>query len=108
MQRSLCSQLVSVFHSNGSKPVPAVTANLEEIGDSSALLLMEKPMRMGSRLRINCKSRELRGTVESCRVNEWLGFFVEIRFDRDSRWSPQWFAPEHLLTLAPAQLRQTA
>lgn len=85
-----------------------MTANLEEIGESSALLLMDRRLSAGSRIRINCKSRELKGIVESCRVNEWLGFFVEVRLDPDSRWSPQWFTPEHLLTLAPAQLRQIA
>ena len=81
--------------------------NLEEIGESSALVLTENSIPAGTKVRIDCKSRELKGIAESCKVNEWLGFFVEIRLDPDSRWSPKWFAPEHLLTLVDSQLRRS-
>jgi hypothetical protein len=98
--RNLCSQLVSVFQTEEREPQPAICGNLEEIGESTALVLTENPIHPGTKVRIDCNMRELRGVTESCEANEWLGFFVEIRLDADSRWSPQWFTPEHLLTLA--------
>jgi hypothetical protein len=75
----------------------AVSANLEEIGESSALLLTETRIRLGTRIALDCKTRELKGIVESCILDEILGFFVEIRLDSECHWSPQWFAPQHLL-----------
>lgn len=85
-----------------------MTANLEEIDESSALLLAETPITVGSRVRIRCKNWELRGIADSCRADQWLGFLVEIRLDADSRWSRQWFAPEHLLSFGENRLRRTA
>jgi hypothetical protein len=94
--RNLCSQLVSVFRAEENGPQPAISGNLEEIGESTALVLTENPIHPGTKVRIDCNMRDLRGVTESCEANEWLGFFVEIRLDADSRWSPQWFSPEHL------------
>jgi hypothetical protein len=95
--RRWCSELVSVIcrHDGGRRL--AVSANLEEIGESSALVLSETWIRLGTRVAVDCKTRELKGIVESCIHDENLGFFVEIRLDSECRWSPQWFAPQHLL-----------
>jgi hypothetical protein len=75
----------------------AVSANLEEIGESSALVLTETRIRLGTMVALDCKTRELKGIVESCILDEILGFFVEIRLDSECRWSQQWFTPQHLL-----------
>jgi hypothetical protein len=92
--RQLCSELVSVI-------VPHTTethsANLEEIGELSAVVLMDHAIRRGTRVTLDCSQRKLNGIVRSCLCDEHLGFFVEIGLDASSRWSSQWFAPEHLL-----------
>jgi hypothetical protein len=91
--RHLCSELVSVILPHTNQPQPA---NLEEIGESSAVVLMDRAIRSGTRVTLNCKNRKLRGVVESYTIDEHLGFFVQIALDAGSRWSPQWFQPEHL------------
>ena len=53
-----------------------VSGNLEEIGESSALVLTETKVRRGTKVAIRCKTRELKGVVESCTLHEGLGFFV--------------------------------
>jgi len=95
-QRYLCSDLVNLTFSNGR----GQSANLEEIGEESALVLTEQPVRCGAKLKINCGGHALEGTAGACSFDKTLGYFVEIRLDAASHWSPQWFAPEHLLVLA--------
>jgi hypothetical protein len=94
-QRYLCSELIDLTFSDGR----GQTANLEEIGESSALVLTEQPVRRGAQLHINCGNNTLKGTAGACRFDKLLGYFVEIRLGPASRWSRQWFAPEHLLVL---------
>jgi hypothetical protein len=95
--RRWCSELVSVVCRLDGGWRLAVSANLEEIGESSVLVLTQTRIRLGTRITLDCKTRELKGVVESCVLDEILGFFVEIRLDPDCHWSPQWFAPQHLL-----------
>ena len=94
-QRYLCSELIDLTFSDGR----GHSANLEEIGEDSALVLTEQPVPRGARLNINCGNHTLKGIACACRFDKLLGYFVEIRFNAASRWSPQWFAPEHLLVL---------
>lgn len=94
-QRYLCSELIDLTFSDGR----GQTANLEEIGETSALVLTDKPVRCGAQLHINCGNHALKGTVGACRFDKLLGYFVEIRLSPASRWSRHWFAPEHLLVL---------
>jgi hypothetical protein len=100
LRRNFCSHLVSI-RSEDREPQPAITGNLEEIEESTALVLTEAPIRPGTKVRLGCNRRELKGVAASCEVNEWLGFFVEIRLDADSPWSRRWFTPQHLLTVGP-------
>jgi hypothetical protein len=95
-QRYLCSDLVNLTFSDDR----GQSANLEEIGEYSALVLTEQPVPRGAKLNINCGSHALDGIAGACSFDKILGYFVEIRLDAESRWSPQWFAPEHLLALA--------
>jgi hypothetical protein len=93
--RYLCSELIDLTFSDGR----GQTANLEEIGENSALVLTEAPVRRGAQLHINCGNHTLKGAAAACRFDKLLGYFVEIRLAPASRWSLQWFAPEHLLAL---------
>jgi hypothetical protein len=95
-QRYLCSQLIDLTFANGR----GQSANLEEIGENSALVLTEQPVPRGAKLNISCGSHTLEGVASGGKFDKILGYFVEIRLDPASRWSPQWFTPEHLLVLA--------
>lgn len=89
----MCSELVSITWDDGER-----CGNLEEIGEWTALVLLEDPIPRGSRARIQCEEHELKGFVTACDFVEPLGFFVEVRLDPDSRWSEKWFTPQHLLS----------
>jgi hypothetical protein len=92
MPRHLCSELVAVawgdYEGHG---------NLEEIGEWTALVLVEDFVPRDTKLRIQCQGHELKGLVEAYEFEAPLGFFVEVRLDPDSRWSEKWFTPQHLL-----------
>ena len=95
--RHLCSELVSIACTCGDGFYRAVSANLEEIGERSALLLADAPIRSSLKVLIACEAYHLRGIVKSCTFENPLGFFVEVLLDPDSCWSPIWFTPRHLL-----------
>jgi hypothetical protein len=96
-RRRWFSELVSVICRLDNGWCLAVSGNLEEIGELSALVLTETRIRLGTKVAIGCKAQELKGVVESCTLAEPLGFFVEIRFDSECHWTQRWFAPQHLL-----------
>lgn len=97
--RDLCSELVSVRCHDPKGGEKAITGNLEEIGESSALVLSESEIPKGTKIRVTCEFNELRGRVRSCSYEPSLGFFVEVSLDPESHWSRQWFTPKHLLGL---------
>src|SRR5579859_6463078 len=89
--RHLCSELVSIMYTSGDKPGVAVNANLEEIGQSSAQVLADAPIKAGARVWITCEMHQLTGRVKSCTFRRMLGYFIEVALDPDSCWSPVWF-----------------
>jgi hypothetical protein len=98
----LCSELVSVVRLSGNRSVQALKGNLEEIGEWSALILTQAPLSPGTKVRIRGKVHDLKGFVRSCTFDRLLGFFVDIGFDCESRWSEKWFVPQHLFALCPS------
>ena len=74
-----------------------VTGNLEEIGQSSAQVLADAPIRAGVKVWIACEMHQLKGRVLSCAFRQTLGYLIEVALDPDSCWSPLWFTPKHLL-----------
>ena len=86
----------------------SIPGNLEEIGESMALVVTETQVSAGSRVHIACKSHVLRGIVKSCKADRMLGYLIETSLAPASRWSRDWFAPEHLVTFPEQQLRLTA
>ena len=95
--RHLCSELVSIACNCGDGFFLAVSANLEEIGESSALLLADSPIRSSLKVLITCEAYRLRGVVKTCTFERHLGYMVEVLLDPDCSWSPKWFMPKHLL-----------
>jgi len=96
IHRHLCSQIVSITEVDNLKARP-LPANLEEIGKNSVLVLTGGRVKRGTKVMIHCGNRALKGIARSCRFDPMLGFFVSVRLTWDSRWSPEWFIPEHLL-----------
>ena len=93
--RHLCSELVRIL----GGPSISLYGNLEEIGERSAVVLTETPLQRRAKISIACRMNQLKGTVEACTFEESLGYYVRVKFDRDTRWSPRWFTPKHLYTL---------
>jgi hypothetical protein len=107
LERNWCSELVSVVRvSHGC--AESIPGNLEEIGERMALVVTETQVPAGSRVHIACKSHVLRGIAKSCKADRMLGYLIEIRLAPASRWSRDWFAPEHLVTFREQQLRLSA
>ena len=94
----MCSELVSLTCTKDGRPT-SLRGNLEEIGEWSALVLMESPIPRRTRVSVSCEDHQLKGFVRSCWHEHPLGFFVEVRLYPSSRWSEQWFTPQHLLAL---------
>jgi hypothetical protein len=100
-RQHLCSEQVSVTPISGRRSAQALNGNLEEIGEWSALILIQNAVPPGTKVRVKGKVHELKGFVRSCTFNRLLGFFIDIRLDAESRWSEKWFVPEHLFALCP-------
>jgi hypothetical protein len=97
----MCSELVSISRPTRRGEWRSEPANLEEIGESTAAVLAESPVRKGSAIRITCQGgRQLNGVVKSCRHVDALGFWTEIGLAPNSKWSEQLFRPEHMLKLS--------
>lgn len=96
--RHMCSELVSLTHEQAGMRVTH-RGNLEEIGECTAALLVEHPISRGTKIQINCGSNRLEGRVTSCDLLAGAGFWTEVRFSPQSRWSERWFMPQHLLIL---------
>jgi hypothetical protein len=103
----LCSELVSIA-SKGAPHSQAVQGNLEAIGERSVLVFTEVPFRRGAEISIRAGCHILRGTVEQCRHDEPIGCFMDVRLNPESRWSEQWFKPQHLLALSTGSRTENA
>jgi hypothetical protein len=98
----LCSEIVSVARLSGRRSAKTLDGNLEEIGQRSALILMQDAVPPGTRVEVKGKTHNLKGFVRRCTFDKLLGFFVDIRLDATSLWSEKWFVPEHLFALCPS------
>jgi hypothetical protein len=97
-----CSELVTVARLSCPRSLEVLDGNLEEIGEWSALILLQDAVPIGTRVQVKGKVHELKGVVRSCTFDQLLGFFIDIRLDAESRWSEKWFVPEHLFSLCPS------
>ena len=107
-ERHWCSELVSVVHVNRNGASESRSANLEEIGERSALVLTESPLPAGSRVHVACRTHVLRGNVKRSEYDPLLGYYVEIDLAPASRWSRRWFSPRHLIVVREPQVRLSA
>jgi hypothetical protein len=96
---NLCSELVGVLYEDRSRETRETVGNLEEISSESAVLCLEGSVQRGRAISFRVKNHDLYGVVESCVADPQLGYLVTVAFDKSSRWSEQWFTPQHLLSL---------
>jgi len=109
-RRYLCSELVEVQWVDEFGQRQELTANLEEIWSRGAQLLMELPVRPGTRLGFKTRGPFFEGRAIRCDADP-LGYFVTVAFNRDIRWSPELYRPAHLLDpskVKPQPGRKTA
>lgn len=104
--RMLCSDLVTLEWQSDAGNWRRTIANLEEISPSSASLQTDARIPRLARVRIHFTERpvteaqppcELRGKMVSRTYFKGIGHFVEVRFDRDCKWSEKVYRPKHLL-----------
>ena len=94
--RMLCADLVEVDWKEPAGRRRRGMANLEDISLSGACIQMERPVPLGSPMRITYPNGELTGTVKYCVFRE-IGYFLGVEFDPGIRWSTRSFRPQHLL-----------
>ncbi len=101
--RMLCADLVTVRWKEGTGDLRECTGNLEDISVSGACIQVEIPLEAGVLLIISHPERTFQGQVKNCFFQE-TGYFLNIEFGENSKWSEQEFCPQHLLdprTLTP-------
>lgn len=101
--RYQCSELVTIMSSPNRRGRP-MTGNLEEIATSSAVVLTERPLRSGTKVRIISAKKHLDGIIQDCTLDEALGFFLHVQLAPWSQWSPAEFLPKHFLDLCSERL----
>ncbi|MBV8847520.1 MAG: PilZ domain-containing protein [Bryobacterales bacterium] len=94
--RMLCADLVEIEWKDLNGRRRREMANLEDISLSGACIQIERPVPLGTPMRIHYPSGELTGTVQYCVFRE-IGYFLGIEFNPGNRWSQRAFRPQHLL-----------
>ena len=94
--RLLCSDLVDIEWKDKTGRIRRCIANLEDISLSGACLQLDRPIPLGSPMRITYPKGELVGIVRYCVFRE-IGYFLGVEFEDGCRWSQRHFRPQHLL-----------
>jgi hypothetical protein len=100
----LCSELVTVTYEEQPGEIRQMTANLEEISATSAVVLLEEKPSLGSTISLSIKGRDLFGVIKGSLYDATLGWFVIVALDAASLWNRDWFAPKHLLEICECSL----
>ncbi len=94
--RILCADLVDLRWKDPSKKTRRLVANLEDISQTGACLQVEKPIPLGTEVRMTYPKGELLGTIRYCVFRE-IGYFLGLEFDPKTRWTQQQYRPQHML-----------
>jgi hypothetical protein len=92
----LCADLVDLHWKDQSGRTRRVVANLEDISLSGACIQVDKPIPLGTKVRIIYPKGELFGVIRYCVFRE-IGYFLGVEFETDSRWSLRQYRPQHML-----------
>jgi len=102
--RFLCADLVKVewFSEDGNPgALRTVEAVLEDISSLGACVQVEERIPVGTQVSISVGEEQparLCGRVSYCVFRDY-GFFIGIRFSKDTQWSSGIFEPQHLTSL---------
>jgi hypothetical protein len=94
--RMLCADLVDLQWKDKGGRTRRAIANLEDISVSGACLQVERPIPLGSILRVTYPKGELICRVKYCVFRE-IGYFLGVEFEDGSRWTEREFKPQHML-----------
>ena len=103
----LCADLVDIRWKDPTGRTRRGVANLEDISLSGACLQLDRPVPLGTGMRISYPNGELCGTVKYCVFRD-IGYFLGVEFAPGIRWSEQAFRPQHLLDPRRLVARVTA
>ena len=94
----LCSEMVDVYWPKSPGIWRKDLANLEDISASGVCLQMDRPLPIGTHLRIAHPKGEFQGEVRYCLYRQ-IGYFLGIEFTSGCTWSPKAYRPRHMLDL---------
>jgi hypothetical protein len=94
--RMLCADLVDLHWKDQSGKKRRLVANLEDISVSGACIQLDKPLPLGTKVRLTYPKGELEGIVRYCVFRD-IGYFLGIEFEPDSHWSLNEYRPQHML-----------
>ncbi len=95
----LCSEILNLHlqpRHGRERRERKLKANLEEIWSSGALLLTDSRIQQSTSLWFEGGGRKFYGEVIAGTLFRGLGYFVEIRFRPDCKWSERNYRPQHL------------
>lgn len=94
--RILCADLVDVHFKDQHGKTRRLTANLEDISLSGACIQLDRPVPLGTKVRIMYPKGEWFGSIRYCVFRE-IGYFLGVEFEPECRWSVRQFKPQHML-----------
>ncbi len=94
--RMLCADLVDLQWRDPSGRTRRTVANLEDISLSGACIQLDKPIPLGTKVRMTYPKGELQGFIRYCVFRE-IGYFLGVEFEDNCRWSMRQFRPQHML-----------
>jgi hypothetical protein len=103
--RILCADLVDLQWRDKGGRLRRAIANLEDISGAGACLQVDRPVPLGTELKMTYPKGELAGKVKYCVFRE-IGYFLGVEFEEGVRWKQQDFRPQHMLD--PRRLVQKA
>ena len=94
--RMLCADLVDLHWKDQSGKTRRLIANLEDISLSGACIQLDRPIPLGTKVRLMYPKGELSGSIRYCVFRE-IGYFLGVEFEPDCRWSLRQYKPQHML-----------
>jgi len=92
----LCSEILNLYLQSGIGRERKLTANLEEIWPSGALLRTDARIQDFTSLWFVGGGCKFQGEAIAGKLSKGLGYFIEMRFHPDCRWSARKYRPQHL------------
>lgn len=94
--RYWCSDLVKVSVKDKTRWKSAGVGVLEDISNSGACIQLDLPIKKGTPIRFRHPEWTGEGVVRHCEYRE-IGYYIGMKFDEGSQWTPQAFQPKHMV-----------